>query len=188
VTAVTSAESIKWSVLNGVDQGGAVALRHDRSIDGGNSGAALSNILPSIRLDRIAKRLADIATATLGLVLFSPLLLMASVAIKLDSPGPVVVRESRYGYKNRPIRILRFRLGKACAESDRTNSRVTRVGRILSQTGIDELPRLVNVLRGEMSIVGPPASTHPKASLSKSKPGMIRWAQIVGSRMSIRAS
>ena len=154
-----------------------MAFRDDKSIDRANSGAAL--ILPSLRLNHVARRLADAAAATLGLILFSPLILMASIAIKLDSPGPALVRKSRYGYKNRPIQVLRFRLGKACAESDRTNSRRTRVGRILSQTGIAELPGLVNVLRGEMSIVGPPPSPHPKASLSRTKPGMIRWAQIV---------
>ena len=156
-----------------------MALRDDKSLDGANSGAVLSNSLPALRLGHIAQRLADIAAATMGLVLFSPLLLIAYVTIRFDSRGPVLVRKSRYGYKNRPIQVLKFRLVAACAESDRTNSRLTRVGRILNQTGIDELPQLVNVLRGEMSIVGPPPSAHPKASLNRAKPGMIHWAQIV---------
>ena len=159
-----------------------MALRDDDSIDGASSGAALSNILPAVRLDDVAKRLVDIAAATIGLVLFSPLLLIACVAIRLDSPGPALVRESRYGNKNRPIQLLKFRLVQACAESDRGRPRLTRVGRILGQTGIDELPRLLNVLRGEMSIIGPPPSAHPKASLSRVKPGMIHWAQIVATR------
>ena len=158
-----------------------MALRGNESFDGGNPGAALSNSLPAYRLEHIAKRLVEIAAATVGLVLFSPLLLITIIAIKLDSPGPVLVRESRYGYRNRPIKFLRFRL-VGPAEIDRSRPQLTRVGRILSQTGIDELPGLVNVLRGEMSIVGPPPSAHPKASLGRTKPGMIRWAQIVATR------
>lgn len=156
-----------------------MALRDDKSLDGANAGAVLSNRLPALRLGHIAQRLTDIAAATMGLILFSPLLLIACVAIRLDSPGPVLVRESRYGYKNRPIQVLRFRLVRACAQRDRTNSKLTRVGRVISQTGIDELPQLANILRGEMSIIGPPPSAHPKASLNRAKPGMIHWAQIV---------
>ena len=155
-----------------------MALQDDESIGRTNSYAVLRNLLPAYA----GKRLVDIAAAATGLVLFSPLLLIAFIAIRLDSLGPVLVRENRYGYKNRPIQVLKFRVVKICAESDRSRARLTRIGRILSQTGIDELPRLVNVLRGEMSIVGPPPSAHPKASFSKAKPGMINWAQIVATR------
>jgi lipopolysaccharide/colanic/teichoic acid biosynthesis glycosyltransferase len=160
-----------------------VTLQDNRSIDGANSGNALTNIMPALRLGNAAKRLADVAVAKISLILFSPLLLIAYVAIRLDSTGPVVVRVRRYGYKNRPIQVLQFRLVETSAEADRSRSRLTRVGRILSQTGIDELPRLVNVLRGEMSIFGPPPSTHPDASLNWTKPGMIRrWAQIIATK------
>jgi lipopolysaccharide/colanic/teichoic acid biosynthesis glycosyltransferase len=159
-----------------------VALQNHESIGAANSGAALRDVLPVFGLDRAGKRLADIAAATMVLVLFSPLLLIACIAIKLDSRGAVLVRESRYGYRNRPIQILKFRVVEDCGESDRRGPRPTRVGRFLSQTGIDELPRLVNVLRGEMSIIGPPPSLHPKASLSGAKPGMIRWAQVIATR------
>jgi polysaccharide biosynthesis protein PslA len=138
--------------------------------------------MPALRLGHAAKRLADTAVATMGLILFSPLLLIVCVAIRLDSRGPVLVRVRRYGYKNRPIQVLQFRLVETHAEGNRSRPRPTRAGRILSHTGIDELPRLVNVLRGEMSIFGPPPSTHPKASLSRAKPGMIRWGQIIASR------
>ena len=124
----------------------------------------------------------DIAAATIGFILFSPLLLIAFVAIRLDSAGPVLVRETGYGYKNRPIRVLKFRFAGVCAGSDRTRSRLTRVGRVLNQTGIDELPQLVNVPRGEPSVIGPPPSTHPKTSLNRVNPGMICWAQIVRAR------
>jgi len=156
-----------------------VALRDDNPFDRGNSDAVLRDFLPAFRLDHVAKRLVDIAAATVGLVLFSPLLLITFIAIRVDSPGPVLVRENRYGYRNRPIQVLRFRLVEDCAEIDRSRPQLTRVGRILSHTGIDELPGLVNVLRGEMAVVGPPPSAHPKASLGGAKPGMIRWAQFV---------
>ena len=156
-----------------------MALRDDRSVYGADSGTALPNTMPALRLSHAAKRLADIAGATLCLILFSPLLLIAFVAIRLDSTGPVLVRVKRYGYKNRPIHVLRFRLVDARTKGDRGRPRLTRVGRILSQTGIDELPRLVNVLRGELSIIGPPPSAHPKMSLNRAKPGMIQWAQII---------
>ena len=100
----------------------------------------------------------------------------------LASPGPALVRVKRYGYKNRPIEVLKFRLVDARTKGDRGRPRLTRVGRVLSQTGIDELPRLVDVLRGELSIIGPPPSAHPKMSLNRAKPGMIQWAQIIATR------
>jgi len=155
-----------------------VALHEDESI----GQASPSVIFAAFRSDHAGKRLADIAAASVGLVLFSPLLLIASIAIRLDSPGPVLVRENRYGCKNRPIQVARFRIVDARTKSDRCRPRLTRVGRILNQTGIDELPRLLNVLRGEMSIIGPPPSGHPKMSLNRAKPGMIQWAQIIATR------
>jgi len=147
-----------------------------------NSATAGHGALPMCHLVRVAKRMVDIAAATLGLLMFSPILLVASVAIKLDSRAPVLIRETRYGYKNRPIQLLRFRLVKVCAENGRTRPRPTRVGRILDQTGIDELPQLFNVLRGQMSIAGPRPCRRPAALLNSVKPGIIRWAQIVATR------
>ena len=147
-----------------------------------NSATAGGGVLPVLRLVPVAKRIVDIAAATLGLLLFSPILLIASIAIKLDFRGPVLICESWYGYRNRPIQLLTFRLATACADNDRTSPRLTRVGRVLSQSRIDELPRLVNVLRGEMSILGPPPHRYPKTLQHRIKPGMIRWAQIVATR------
>jgi polysaccharide biosynthesis protein PslA len=156
-----------------------VALQDDESIGPTNAGAVLHDGLPAFRVGRAGKRLADIAAATMGLVLFSPLLLIATVATKLDSSGPALIRENRYGYENRPIQVFKFRLASSSDGSDRGRPRLTRVGQILSQTGIDELPRLVNVLRGEMSVVGPAPSAHPKTSLNRAKPGIIEWSQII---------
>jgi lipopolysaccharide/colanic/teichoic acid biosynthesis glycosyltransferase len=84
-----------------------VALRDDKSIGQGNPAAALRDFLPAFRLEDAAKRLGDIVAATTGLILFSPLLLIAYVAIRLDSPGPILIRETLYGYKNRPIQVRR---------------------------------------------------------------------------------
>jgi Bacterial sugar transferase len=183
VTPITSASGARCFVFPGRrTEGCVVALQDDGSIDPANSGALLRGILPAFGLDRAAKRLAEIGAATAGLILFSPLLLLAGIAIRLDSRGPILISETRYGYQNRPIRVLKFRLVEACAESALMRSRQTRVGQILGRTGVDELPRLVNVLLGEMAIFGPPPSAHPKASLSRAKPGMIHWAQIIATR------
>jgi lipopolysaccharide/colanic/teichoic acid biosynthesis glycosyltransferase len=157
-----------------------MALRDDKSVSRGRSVAAIRGEVPGYRLAWRAKRLFDIAAATTGLILFSPLLLITSTAIRLDSCGPILIRESLFGYKNRPIQVFKFRTAIACSENDQTGRRLTRVGRVLSRTGIDELPRLFNVLRGEMSIVGPDPRPHPKASLNRAKPGITDWAQIVG--------
>jgi lipopolysaccharide/colanic/teichoic acid biosynthesis glycosyltransferase len=156
-----------------------VALQDDKLIGRGNSAADPSG---SLGVEQNVKRLLEIAAAAIGLILFSPLLLMASIAIKLDSPGRVLVRESRYGHKNRPIQVLRFRVVEVGAESNRSELQLTRVGRILSQTGIDELPAVVNVLRGDLSIIGPRPSVHPKTSLNRAKPGILEWAQIIVTR------
>jgi lipopolysaccharide/colanic/teichoic acid biosynthesis glycosyltransferase len=83
----------------------------------------------------------------MGLTLFAPILLIISIAVKLGSRGPIFVRETKYRY-DRAIKVLKFRVVA------RTNPRVTQVGQILNQTGIDELPQLFDVLRGEMSILG----------------------------------
>ena len=108
-----------------------------------------------------ASRALDIAAAAVGLVLLSPVLLMAAVAVRLDSPGPILFRQRRMGRGCRPFEILKFRtmthntgnrFGQITVDGDR---RITRVGRWLRKMKVDELPQLWNVLRGEMSLVGP---------------------------------
>ncbi len=135
-------------------------------------------------LGRSAKRAFDIVVATLGIVLFAPILLVTSVAIKLDSPGPVLVRQTLFGYGRRAVRVYRFRFATHCPETQSINARLTQVGRIMHQTGIGELPQLFSVLFGQMSIVGPrpyfneqDLSDFPQATLLNSiKPGIIDWA------------
>jgi exopolysaccharide biosynthesis polyprenyl glycosylphosphotransferase len=130
------------------------------------------NVLQLTRAQAAAKRACDVLVAGLGLLALAPLLLAVALAIKLGSPGPVVFRQERIGLRGRPFTLLKFRTMVAGAdrllaglreqnEADgplfklRHDPRVTRVGRFLRRYSIDELPQLVNVLKGEMSLVGP---------------------------------
>jgi lipopolysaccharide/colanic/teichoic acid biosynthesis glycosyltransferase len=101
------------------------------------------------------KRLFDIVGAATSLVLLSPLFLIISVAIKLESRGPIFFRQIVFGYENRTIRVLKFRSIAPCGEANSINSCATWVGGVLRRTGLDELPKLFNVLCGDMTIVGP---------------------------------
>ena len=109
----------------------------------------------------MAKRAFDVVASLIGLVALSPVLLAAALAVKLGSPGPVLFRQRRVGRNFEPFDILKFRsmvvdapkLGAQVTAGD--DPRITRVGRFLRQTKIDELPQLWNVVRGDMSLVGP---------------------------------
>ncbi len=107
------------------------------------------------------KRLFDIVMAVLGLLLLFPLLLLVALLIKLDSPGPIFFRQERIGKKLRPFFIYKFRTmvhDASCKGGLITvgaDPRITRVGRILRKTKVDELPQLINIVKGEMSFVGP---------------------------------
>lgn len=151
----------------------------------------------------LVKRALDIILALAAIAFFAPVLIGTAIAIKLDSPGPVLFRQWRFGLGGRPTLVYKFRtmrtnLGDStgAARTTARDPRVTRVGRILRRTSIDELPQILNVLRGEMSIVGPrPHPTHMKVEGSfyfeavsqyrtrhRMKPGITGWAQINGSR------
>ncbi|HWP59954.1 MAG TPA: TIGR03013 family XrtA/PEP-CTERM system glycosyltransferase [Candidatus Acidoferrales bacterium] len=143
------------------------------------------------------KRLIDIAVSAVGLVCSAPLALLAAIAIKLDSPGPVLYRQERVGQHERPFILYKFRSMFADAEAETgpvwaavDDPRVTRVGKIIRKLRIDEIPQMVNVLKGEMSFVGPrPERPYfvnrlkekiPYYSLRFSvKPGITGWAQIL---------
>jgi len=110
----------------------------------------------------LVKMLEDRTVAALALAITSPLLLLIALAIRLDSPGPALFRQDRIGLYNRPFRIFKFRTMTVDATDDgakgtnsRHNPRITRVGGVLRRLSLDELPQLLNVLIGDMSIVGP---------------------------------
>jgi exopolysaccharide biosynthesis polyprenyl glycosylphosphotransferase len=145
------------------------------------------------------KRAMDLAIASLALFFLLPLLLTVAIAIKLDSRGPVLFWQTRRGLYGRPFKILKFRTmtvledGSVVEQAKREDSRVTRLGRCLRRTSIDELPQLINVIRGEMSLVGPRphALAHDDyygrliedySGRHDVKPGITGWAQINGAR------
>ncbi|MEI9925778.1 MAG: undecaprenyl-phosphate glucose phosphotransferase [Bradyrhizobium sp.] len=149
--------------------------------------------------ERAQKRCLDIGLASVALVLLAPLLLTTAILIKLDSPGNVIFRQSRRGFNGKPFDIWKFRSmfvaenGPTIAQAKKQDARVTRLGRFLRRSSIDELPQLWNVLRGEMSLVGPRphALAHDNyydQMISKyvfrhhMKPGLTGWAQVNGFR------
>ena len=154
---------------------------------------------PLSRAELAIKRTLDLLLAGIILVAVAPLLAVVSLIIKLDSPGPIIFRQRRKGFNGREFAMCKFRTMNVLEDGDeilqarRNDGRVTRVGRILRATSIDELPQLVNVLCGQMSLVGP--RPHPVAldnGCSKLianyafrqhvKPGLTGWAQIHGFR------
>jgi exopolysaccharide biosynthesis polyprenyl glycosylphosphotransferase len=122
--------------------------------------------------DRFAKRALDIVASGIGLLIISPLLVTIALAVKLTSPGPVLFKQERTGRRGREFAICKFRSMRAGAEGERTaltseneadgplfkmreDPRITRIGRLLRKTSLDELPQLINVFKGDMSLVGP---------------------------------
>ena len=147
---------------------------------------------------RAVKRFLDVTASFLGLVLLSPLMLAVSILIKIDSRGPVIFRQKRIGRNGKVFEIYKFR--SMCVGAEKTGSgvysgkgdaRVTRIGKILRATSIDELPQLLNILKGEMSFVGPrpPLTYHPwkyeeytdfQKRIFEVRPGITGWAQVNG--------
>ncbi len=140
-------------------------------------------------------RVADLALAGLGLVVASPFLAAAALAVKLEDRGPVLFRQTRVGKDGEDFELLKLRSMVVDAERqgagvavDRGDARITRVGRILRRTSIDELPQLWNVVRGEMSVIGPRPTlryqveryTERQRRRLDVRPGLTGWAQIHG--------
>jgi lipopolysaccharide/colanic/teichoic acid biosynthesis glycosyltransferase len=150
---------------------------------------------PPVRPRKGLPRAADLAIAAVGLAILSPLLLVAAIAIRLESRGPVLYRQRRVGRDGRIFELFKLRtmsqgadpigVGTAVTADD---PRVTRVGRLLRRYSLDELPNLFNVLRGEMRIVGPRATLPAQVELYTPRqlrrldlrPGVTGWAQIHG--------
>jgi putative colanic acid biosynthesis UDP-glucose lipid carrier transferase len=154
---------------------------------------------PLSMFERTQKRCLDIGLASIALLLLAPLLIVSAILIKLDSEGSIIFRQSRRGFNGKPFEIWKFRSmtvaenGHTVTQATKQDRRVTRVGRFLRKTSIDELPQLWNVLRGEMSLVGPRphALAHDNyydqvisnyVYRHHMKPGLTGWAQVNGFR------
>lgn len=166
----------------------------------------LSALLPaSFRPERrVVKRAFDLVVGSALLVALAPVMMLVAVAVKLDSRGPVFFRQDRHGFNDRPVRVWKFRSMYADATDARAervvvkgDPRVTRVGRVLRKTSLDELPQLFNVLGGTLSLVGPrPHAVAARSSRAEAferivdgysarhrlPPGITGWAQVNGWR------
>jgi polysaccharide biosynthesis protein PslA len=158
---------------------------------------------PNDDLRAIVKRLQDLIIGSLALVFTLPLMSLVALAVRLDSPGPILFRQRRHGFNNEEIVVWKFRTMRSEASDanarrqvEADDARVTRVGRILRRLSLDEIPQIFNVLRGEMSLVGPRPHAigmmtgnvesarlvAEYAHRHRMKPGITGWAAIKGSR------
>lgn len=147
---------------------------------------------------RHIKRVCDFVIAGFGVVAISPILILTALAVRLESRGPIIFKQERLGYKGKTFKIYKFRSMVVGAEKTgsgvytfKGDSRITRVGRFIRATSIDELPQLFNILKGDMSLIGPrPALTYhpwPLDQYTKHQrrmfdvlPGVTGWAQVNG--------
>lgn len=144
---------------------------------------------------KFIKRTLDLTAAILSLIILAPLLIIISLLIKIDSRGPLIFKQSRVGRNNVRFTILKFRSMKvdtpdiATDDLNNPDKYLTRVGKIIRKTSLDEIPQLINILRGEMTIVGPRPALYNQYNLIKLRnvngidnllPGLTGYAQIMG--------
>lgn len=145
---------------------------------------------------KVLKRILDLVLTVPALILASPLMACIAVAIKLDSPGPILFRQERLGQNGNVFTMLKFRsmvvgAGNGMVQNSRRDPRVTRVGAFLRKWSLDELPQLYNVLKGDMSLVGPrpdrvfrwPEYAEFERIRLRVRPGITGWSQVNGRNM-----
>ena len=144
------------------------------------------------------KRFIDILVSAIGLVCASPFMLIVAIAVRVESPGEIIFKQPRLGKNGKVFNIYKFRSMCKNAEktgsgvySDKNDSRVTKVGKFIRATSLDEIPQLVNILKGDMSLIGPrpPLTYHPwpyedytehQKKMFNVRPGVTGWAQVHG--------
>ena len=154
---------------------------------------------PLSLIEQAVKRAMDLIIGVFALFFFLPIVILTALAIKLDGPGPIFFLQNRRGFSGRHFVMIKFRTmtvlenGSTIAQATRNDPRVTRIGRLLRAASIDEIPQLINVIRGEMSLVGPRPHALAHDSYFENllqdyafrhhvKPGMTGWAQVNGLR------
>lgn len=157
----------------------------------------IRNVPLTNTMNQVIKRIMDVSGSIVALILFSPVMLITALGIKLTSPGPVIYSQERVGLHNKPFKMYKFRSMEVKEEKNgwtkQNDPRVTSIGRIIRKTSIDELPQLYNVLIGNMSLVGPRPERPfyvekfkeeiPRYMVKHQvRPGMTGWAQINGFR------
>ncbi|MFW6290573.1 MAG: sugar transferase [Mariniphaga sp.] len=152
--------------------------------------------ISTVSMYKYFKRFIDLIVSIAGLILLSPVMLTTALMIKFESHGPVIFRQDRIGRNGRTFKMLKFRSMCVGAEkggvySTKNDSRVTRVGRFIRATSIDELPQFINIIKGDMSLIGPrPTLTyhpwpleeysHEQKKRFQVRPGVTGWAQVNG--------
>lgn len=183
-------------LAHGADQGRAIERLADVPL------TSLAGA-PNRPLNATIKRVFDFVCSLLAIIVLAPAMILIACAVRLDSPGPVLFKQRRHGFLNEEVVVWKFRSMKieradatASLQVTADDDRVTRLGKILRRTSLDELPQLINVIRGEMSVVGPrphaigmQAAGEDATKLAagyahrhRIKPGMTGWAAINGSR------
>lgn len=187
---------IELSIENSVFKLGSESVRGQVDIDHfDSSDLTAAKSVRRAGVPRASKRLLDLVLAYSILIFLAPLLILTVIAIRLDSKGPILYRQTRVGLDGRPFRIFKFRSMRIDAEKDgaqwaKTNDdRVTRVGRFIRKVRIDEIPQALNIIANEMSFVGPRPERPEFVELLQQeipnyqerhfvKPGLTGWAQV----------